>query len=113
MPETTASRNDLSRAIRQLDMLEDYCDMFDRLVDRSDISSVGDENSGPAAGLPDADLAASRAFLYASATSTAYINETEFRWIRARSRAVSLRQSLRRRRGPQSRGLCRRQRAYV
>ncbi len=93
MPETTtASRNELSRAIRQLDLLEDYCDMFDRLVDMSDISTFGDENSGAGipgscAGLPDAELAASRAFLYPSATSTAYINETEFRWIRARSRA--------------------------
>ena len=88
MPDsTTAFRNDLSRAIRQLDLLEDYCDMFDRLVDRSDIATFGDENAGPAAGLPDAELAASRAFLYPSATCTAYINEAEFRWIRARSRA--------------------------
>ena len=86
MPDsTTASRNQLSRAIRQLDLLEDYCDMFDRLVDMNDISTFGDENTGPVAGLPDADIAASRAFLYPSTTCTAYINETEFRWIRARA----------------------------
>ncbi len=85
MPETT---KDLSRAIRQLDLLEDYCDMFDRLVDMSDIGTFGDELAGPAApGLPDATLGASRAYLYPGATSVAYINETEFRWIRARSRA--------------------------
>ena len=46
MPETTT---DLSRAIRQLDLLEDYCDMFDRLVDMSDIGTFGDELAGPAA----------------------------------------------------------------
>jgi hypothetical protein len=86
MPETHP--NQLSRALRQLDLLEDYCDMFDRLVDMSDIGLFGDENAGPAApGLPDAVLGASRAYLYPSATSVAYINETEFRWIRARSRA--------------------------
>jgi hypothetical protein len=88
MPDsTTASRNQLSRALRQLDLLEDYCDMFDRLVDMSDIATFGDEDTGPSAGVPDARLAASRAFLYPGATSVAYINETEFRWIRARSRA--------------------------
>ena len=71
-----------------LDLLEDYCDMFDRLVDMSDIGTFGDELTGPAApGLPDAVLGASRAYLYPSAASVAYINETEFRWIRARSRA--------------------------
>lgn len=86
MPETTPSQ--LSRALRKLDLLEDYCDMFDRLVDMSDIGTFGDELAGPAApGLPDAVLGASRAYLYPSATSVAYINETEFRWIRARSRA--------------------------
>ena len=37
--------------------------------------------------MPEAELGASRAYLYPSATSAAYINETEFRWIRARSRA--------------------------
>ena len=62
--------------------------MFDRLVDMSDIGTFGDELAGPAApGLPDAALGASRAYLYPRATSVAYINETEFRWIRARSRA--------------------------
>ena len=86
MPETAPK--EMSRALRQLDLLEDDCDMFDRLVDMSDIGTFGDELSGPAApGLPDATLGASRAYLYPSATSVAYINETEFRWIRARSRA--------------------------
>jgi capsid protein len=88
MPESNLSHNPLSRALRQLDLLEDYCDMFDRLVDMSDIGRFGDENAGVVAvGLPDAELGASRAYLYPSATSVAYINETEFRWIRARSRA--------------------------
>ena len=64
MPETTASRNELSRALRKLDLLEDYCDMFDRLVDMSDIGRFGDEGAAAAPGLPDADLAASRAYLY-------------------------------------------------
>jgi len=87
MPETNPSRNELSRALRRLDLVEDYCDMFDRLVDMSDIGRFGDENSEANAGSPNAELGASRAYLYPSATSVAYINETEFRWIRARSRA--------------------------
>ncbi len=87
MPETNPSRNELSRALRRLDLVEDYCDMFDRLVDMSDIGRFGDENSEANAGSPNAELSLSRAYLYPSATSVAYINETELRWIRARSRA--------------------------
>ena len=89
MPDsTTASRNDLSRALRQLDLLEDYCDMFDRLVDMSDISTSTTRTPAPSPGCQTPSWPRLGRFSI-PATSMAYINETEFRWIRARSRAFS------------------------
>ena len=86
---------DLSLALRQslnrLKLAEDYCDMFDRLVDMSDIASFGD-GPGEKTGIPgvtDPGMAYSRALIYPGATAFAYINEIELRQIRARSRVFA------------------------
>ena len=77
----------LQHAQNRLNLAEDYCEMFDRLVDMSDITQFGDE--GPRAPVPgrvDMGTACSRALIYPGATAFAYINEIELRQIRARSR---------------------------
>ncbi len=84
---TLALRNSLNR----LKLAEDYCDMFDRLVDMSDIASFGD-GPGEMTGIPgvtDPATAYSRALIYPGATAFAYINEIELRQIRARSRVFA------------------------
>ncbi|MGA2257760.1 MAG: phage portal protein [Thermoguttaceae bacterium] len=83
-PEVTlAMRNALNR----LQLAEDYCDMFDRLVDMSEIASFGDPGEkSPLPGVVDMATAYSRALIYPGATAFAYINEIELRQIRARSR---------------------------
>ena len=86
-PELTlALRNSLNR----LKLAEDYCDMFDRLVDMSDIASFGDEGERTLPpGMIDPATAYSRALIYPGATAFAYINEIELRQIRARSRVFA------------------------
>ena len=83
----------LQRAKNQLKLAEDYCDMFDRMVDMSDIASFGSgpcENSGSLpGGVPDAGTAYSRSLVYPGATAFAYINEIQLRQIRARSRVFA------------------------
>jgi hypothetical protein len=77
----------LQHAQNRLKLAEDYCDMFDRLVDMSDITQFGDEGApSPVPGLVDMRTAYSRALIYPGATAFAYINEIELRQIRARSR---------------------------
>jgi capsid protein len=78
----------MQNALNRLKLAEDYCDMFDRLVDMSDIASFGD-GPGEKTGIPgmtDPGTAYSRALIYPGATAFAYINEIELRQIRARSR---------------------------
>jgi hypothetical protein len=83
-PEITSA---LQHAQNRLKLAEDYCDMFDRLVDMSDITSFGDPGErSPIPGLVDMGTAYSRALIYPGATAFAYINEIELRQIRARSR---------------------------
>ena len=103
-----ATRATLGRAMQSLALMEDYCDMFDRLVDTSDISKFGDESSAGAIalGLPDAQTGFSRAYIFPSATAVAYINEVELRQIRARSRVFS-------QLNPYARGAQRNRVAYV
>jgi len=86
-PELTlALRNSLNR----LKLAEDYCDMFDRVVDMSDIADFGDEGARmPPPGMVDAATAYSRALIYPGATAFAYVNEIELRQIRARSRVFA------------------------
>jgi hypothetical protein len=77
----------LQHAQNRLKLAEDYCDMFDRLVDMSDIADFGDAGGlPPRPGLVDIGAAYSRALIYPGATAFAYINEIELRQIRARSR---------------------------
>jgi hypothetical protein len=80
----------LQRAKNQLKLAEDYCEMFDRLVDMSEITSFGD-GIGPSGipGMVDPGTAYSRALIYPGATAFAYINEIELRQIRARSRVFA------------------------
>ena len=83
-PEITLA---LQHAQNRLKLAEDYCDMFDRLVDMSDITSFGDPGERSSIpGLVDMGTAYSRALIYPGATAFAYINEIELRQIRARSR---------------------------
>ena len=82
----------MQQALNQLKLAEDYCDMFDRMVDMSDIACFGDGpgESGPLpGGVPDPGTAYSRALIYPGATAFAYINEIELRQIRARSRVFA------------------------
>jgi hypothetical protein len=77
----------LRRAKIELQLAEDNCDMFARLVDMGDIANFGDGIGGfGAGGRVDAGTAYSRAMIYPGATAFAYINEIELRQIRARSR---------------------------
>ena len=83
-PEVTLA---MHNALQRLKLAEDYCDMFDRLVDMSDITQFGDGIGGnPVPGAVDPATAYSRALIYPGATAFAYINEIELRQIRARSR---------------------------
>jgi hypothetical protein len=83
-PEVTLA---MRQALNRLKLAEDYCDMFDRLVDMSEITRFGDEIGGnPLPGMVDLGTAYSRALIYPGATAFAYINEIELRQIRARSR---------------------------
>jgi len=77
----------LKQAANNLKLAEDYCDLFDRLVDMSEIQKFGDpgENSS-VPGVADAGTAYARALIYPGATAFAYVNEMELRQIRARSR---------------------------
>ena len=77
----------LQHSLNRLKLAEDYCDMFDRLVDMSDITNFGDgPGGGPLPGAVDPGTAYSRALIYPGATAFAYINEIELRQIRARTR---------------------------
>ena len=83
-PEVTLA---MHQALNRLKLAEDYCDMFDRLVDMSDITQFGVEiGRHPLPGAVDLATAYSRALIYPGATAFAYINEIELRQIRARSR---------------------------
>ena len=83
-PEVTLA---MRSALNRLKLAEDYCDMFDRMVDMSDIASFGDPGeSTPLPGIVDLATAYSRALIFPGATAFAYINEIELRQIRARSR---------------------------
>ena len=87
-PELTLA---LHNSLNRLKLAEDYCDMFDRLVDMSDIASFG-AGPGEMTGIPgvtDPATAYSRALIYPGATAFAYINEIELRQIRARSRVFA------------------------
>jgi len=81
----------LRNSLNRLKLAEDYCDMFDRLVDMSDIANfaAGPEAKTGIPGVTDPATAYSRALIYPGATAFAYINEIELRQIRARSRVFS------------------------
>ena len=88
-PEVTLA---MRHALNRLKLAEDYCDMFDRLVDMSDIASFGDGPARTAAHRPawstrPRPIAAR--LIYPGATAFAYINEIELRQIRARSRVFA------------------------
>jgi hypothetical protein len=86
-PEATLA---MRQALNRLRLAEDYCDMFDQLVDMSDIANFGDGINHAGTPLPgrltDPGTAYSRALIYPGATAFAYINEIELRQIRARTR---------------------------
>ena len=78
----------MRQALTELKQLSEQCNWFGRVVDMSDISTFGDE--GRPWFIMDRATAESRALVYPGATASAYINESEFRLIRARSRAFVL-----------------------
>jgi len=83
-PEVTRA---LKHAQNKLKLAEDYCDMFDRLVDMSEVQRFGDPGENTTLpGVTEAGTAYSRALIYPGATAFAYVNEMELRQIRARSR---------------------------
>ena len=90
MNDNTPEPMTLGAISRKLQLAEDYCDYFDRLVDMSDIAEFGDGDKadrGPLpGGLPDPGSAYGRSLVYPGATAWAYINEIELRQIRARTR---------------------------
>jgi len=86
-PEVTLA---MRHALNRLKLAEDYCDLFDRVVDMSDIASFGDPGErSPIPGMVNMATAYSRALIYPGATAFAYINEIELRQIRARSRVFA------------------------
>jgi beta-lactamase superfamily II metal-dependent hydrolase len=88
-PDAPAERMTLKQLTRRLRLAESACDMFDQLVDMSDIANFGDpgENNRLVGGeLTDLPTAYSRSLIYPGATAWAYINEIELRQIRARTR---------------------------
>ena len=81
----------MRQALNRLKLAEDWCDMFENVVDMSEITRFGD---GPTVrphlpGMVDPGTAYSRALIYPGATAFAYINEIELRQIRARSRVFA------------------------
>ena len=87
-PELTLA---LHNSMNRLKLAKDYCDLFDRLVDMSDIASFGDgpEEMTGIPGVIDPATAYSRSLIYPGATAFAYINEIELRQIRARARVFA------------------------
>jgi capsid protein len=78
----------MQQAVNRLKLAEDCCEMFDRLVDMSDIASFDAATGGKTAipGMTDMGTAYSRALVFPGATAFAYINELELRQIRAAAR---------------------------
>jgi capsid protein len=80
----------LQQSLNRLKLAEDCCDLFDRLVDMSEIPTFGDPGERMLLpGLVDMGTAYSRALIYPGAAAFAYINEIELRQIRARSRVFA------------------------
>jgi len=77
----------LGNALQQLRTLESQADWFGRIVDMSDISQF--DGKGSSWFLMDRATAESRAMIYPGATAAVYINESELKQIRARSRAFA------------------------
>lgn len=79
----------LQETLSTLRNLAEQADMFGRIVDMSDISSF----DGPSdwGSLFDERTGQDRAFIYPGATAAVYVNETEFRRLRAVSRAFAIR----------------------